>query len=99
VRSELALKSDNYLLCRDQHHRWDDSNVIEEPKNRLLRIIQKCPICTSERTLLLSLAKHDYGFIISSRISHYAQDYLLPKGSGRLDKADRGEIRMKRRGY
>lgn len=97
MRADLSNKPDDYLLCRDQLHRWNDLNVIEE--GRLLRIIQVCEVCTGERTQLLSLRERDRGQIIKSWISHYPDNYLLPKGSGRMDRRDRGEIRLHRRGY
>jgi hypothetical protein len=99
VRAELADKPDDYLLCRDQLHRWTDLNVIEEGRQAVLRVVQKCEVCTAERTQLLSMRRRDYGEITKSWISHYPDGYLMPKGSGRLGRRDRGEIRMHRRGY
>lgn len=99
VRPELASKSSDYLLCRDQMHRWQDLTVQEEGRSKLLRITQVCQVCTSERVQLLSMRTSDYGEIVRSWISHYADGYLMPKGYGRLDRRDRGGIRMHRRGY
>jgi hypothetical protein len=99
VKSELACKPDSYLLCRDQQHRWNDLDVKEEGRSKVLRVIQKCEICTAERTQLLSMRTSSYGEILKSWISHYPDGYLMPRGFGRLDRRDRGEIRMRRRGY
>lgn len=99
VKAELAAKPDYYLLCRDQLHRWTDLDVIEERRKGFLRVVQKCEVCTAERTQLLSMKRNDYGEITKSWISHYPEGYLMPKGFGRLGRRDRGEIRMHRRGY
>jgi endo-1,4-beta-D-glucanase Y len=98
VKAEIANKPQHYLLCRDQQHRWNDLDVQQEGR-AVLRIIQKCEVCTGERTQLLSMRTNSYGEIIKSWISHYPDGYLMPKGFGRLDRRDRGEIRMARRGY
>lgn len=99
MRAELSGLSDDFLICRDRHHVWDDYDVKEHTRDKVLHIIQKCSVCAAERTQILSRRKDTNGFIIKSWMSHYPEGYLLPKGSGRMDQRDRGDIRMARRGY
>lgn len=98
MRAELSAKPEEYLLCRDKMHRWDPLDAKPETVTVLL-VVEKCSICTAERTSLLSLRKSTRGHIIRRWMSKYPQGYLMPKGTGRMDIDDRGEIRLHNLGY
>lgn len=97
VRDDVASLPAAFQRCRDKLHDWDPLDAVRE--GMVLRVTERCRSCRSEKTSLLSLRQRDRGVILRSWMSRYAEGYLLPKGAGRLDVFDRGELRLRRLGF
>ena len=80
---------EDYLLCRDLGHLWRPSRAHFVPADNVIERTMRCGRCKTERTQELSPTGH----ILSGRYD-YAEDYLAPKGQGRLGTAARDSIRL-----
>jgi hypothetical protein len=90
VEDWVATASAEARKCRDRgHHRWgDDPYDVEGNRRKGFIRYYKCKC----KALLAQYLDAD-GLVVDSKIQ-YPDGYLLPKGSGRLSRQDRGLIRL-----
>ena len=80
---------DEYLMCRDMGHLWRPLGAKINPSERTYERTLRCGRCRTERAQTLSAS----GLILAGHYS-YADGYAAPAGTGRLDGAARGELRL-----
>lgn len=89
VEEFAAGLSPDVIKCRSRGHDMDDHDVtVDESGNYL--VIEKCRRrnCETERHSVVD----SEGIILSSR-TVYKEGYLMPKGTGRLNKEAKGVFR------
>lgn len=86
IDDAIEQMSAQSLICRDLMHSWRPHTAwkIDGGFERTLR----CIVCETERVEVLN----SFGEVLRRHYS-YADGYLVP-GTGRLDAADRGKIRL-----
>lgn len=80
--------SDDALHCRvNRRHDWRSSTVKREKFG--FRVVEACRDCGSSRWQEIDRR----GLVVRSGVN-YAEGYLNPKGTGRVDQAAGGEYRL-----
>lgn len=90
VEDYIANAKVAWIKCRTKGHNMDDHDVKEDTDNRVFIVVNRCTRCYTKRDEVVNM---DTGEVLSSRYYNHPEDYLLPKGTGRLDKEGRGLIR------
>ena len=81
---------DTYRECREGGHRLDPYDAVKLPKNEGWIELKRCTRCGVERIRRLDSA----GYIVGSRYSYSNVTGYLLAGLGRLDRDDRGALRL-----
>lgn len=85
----LAGANEEYLKCRRWGHAWKEWRWIPNPEEGVRsRTVLRCNRCKQKAHDDMDYA----GF--SQREIQYEEDYLAPKGMGRLDRNDRALLRL-----
>lgn len=80
----------NYLQCRNFGHAWQPISVTHDPGSGAYEQGLRCMRCTAERSYVLDRE----GWFVKRRPYTYPSGYVFPKGTGRLDKHDRADLRV-----
>lgn len=80
---------DAYLLCRDMGHLWRPYRATYVSEDQCYRRVLRCGRCRTERLQDIGLD----GVILSGTYA-YADGYVAPPGTGRLDTQARGSLRL-----
>ena len=79
---------DEFLLCRDIGHTWRPFRAVINGDSTYTRVM-RCGRCKTEREQTLS----HFGAILSGHYN-YAEGYLAPPGSERMDSGRRDGLRL-----
>jgi hypothetical protein len=81
--------SDAYLTCRDMGHTWRPFTAQWVPDDNCYTRTLRCGRCQTERHQDIG----PDGLVLAGHYS-YAEGYTAPAGTGRLDSAGRGQLRL-----
>lgn len=85
----LSSTNEEYLKCRRWGHAWKEWRYVSAPEDGVRsRTILRCPRCKQK-----AHDDMDYGGY-ATRTIQYEDDYLAPKGMGRLSRDDRAQLRL-----
>ena len=80
---------DSYLLCRDMGHLWRPFRAWWSDQDREYKRVLRCGRCKTERHQAISAAG-----IVNENHYVYAEGYVAPAGTGRMDPEGRGTLRL-----
>lgn len=85
----LTSTNEEYLKCRRWGHAWKEWRYVERPEEGVRsRTILRCGRCKQK-------AHDDMDYLgYALRTIQYEEDYLAPKGMGRLTREDRALLRL-----
>lgn len=80
---------ESFAMCRDMGHTWRPHTARYDSELYSYTRVLRCPRCRTEREQTLG----GTGLILSNRYI-YPDGYQTPAGSGHIDQAGRGLIRL-----
>jgi len=83
------LLPDAFILCRDMGHTWRPYRATFSKEMNAYDRVLRCGRCKTERAQTLGMD----GVILSGNYA-YQDGYLSPSGSGRINGAGRGALRL-----
>lgn len=78
-----------FLECRNWGHAWQASTVTQDPGSGAYEQGLICSRCTTTRSYTLDRE----GWLVKRQPYAYPPGYVFPKGTGRLDRSDRANLR------
>lgn len=91
VEEYIANAKVAWVQCRTKGHNMADHDVKEDDNDNVFVVVYRCTRCYTKRD---EVVNSETGEVLSSKYYNHPEDYLLPKGTGRLDKNGRGLIRV-----
>jgi hypothetical protein len=89
VQEFAARIKPSWVVCRSDGHNMRPFNVTMDENGNFLRT-KRCTNCGYKRHYVISQGGH-----IAGAKAEYPEDYLMPKGTGRLDSEGRAVFRQR----
>jgi len=80
-----------WVQCRTKGHNMTDHDVKFNEEENEFKVILRCSRCYTKRSETVDATT---GEVLSSKYHDHPEDYLLPRGTGRLGKDGRGLLRV-----
>lgn len=91
VEEYLSRAKVAWVQCRTKGHNMADHDVKFDEDDSVFIVVFKCSRCQTKRD---ETVNSETGEVLTSKYYNHPEDYLLPKGTGRLDRQGRGLIRV-----